>query len=216
MKSILQITFAIAICSSVLLAQEISFIPQQTSVSDTAGDEVIIYIDLVNISQAEQTVFVLRTQNQLPNGWTTSLCFDYCYPDWVDSIATTSDFGSSPLQPGESREVSVHFFTNNIPNTGMVQLQAGTFRNPDQRITIELQASTYDPTSVEDDFNLADNFILEQNYPNPFNPATKIRFSIPRITEYYSVPQNVTLKIYDMLGKEVATLVDEYKSAGNY
>ncbi|MGQ9798510.1 MAG: T9SS type A sorting domain-containing protein, partial [Ignavibacterium sp.] len=47
-------------------------------------------------------------------------------------------------------------------------------------------------------------------------PATKIRFSIPRSTEYYSVPQNVTLKIYDMLGKEVATLVDEYKSAGNY
>ncbi|MGQ9644161.1 MAG: hypothetical protein ACUVT3_09925, partial [Ignavibacterium sp.] len=37
-------------------------------------------------------------------------------------------------------------------------------------------------TGVDDNFNIANNFILEQNYPNPFNPATKIRFSIPRIT----------------------------------
>ncbi|HEX2867449.1 MAG TPA: two-component regulator propeller domain-containing protein [Ignavibacteriales bacterium] len=50
-------------------------------------------------------------------------------------------------------------------------------------------------------------YSLTQNYPNPFNPATNISYSI-------AVDQNVKLKVYDMLGKEVATLVDEYKSAG--
>lgn len=52
-------------------------------------------------------------------------------------------------------------------------------------------------------------FTLEQNYPNPFNPATSIRFSIPS-------PEFVNLTVYNILGKEVAILVNEQKDAGNY
>lgn len=52
-------------------------------------------------------------------------------------------------------------------------------------------------------------FELMQNYPNPFNPSTRIKFSLP-------VSQKVSLEVFDMLGNNVATLVDEYKLAGNY
>jgi photosystem II stability/assembly factor-like uncharacterized protein len=52
-------------------------------------------------------------------------------------------------------------------------------------------------------------FALEQNYPNPFNPTTNVRFTI-------GSPQYVTLKIYDVLGREVTTLVHEKLSVGNY
>ena len=73
----------------------------------------------------------------------------------------------------------------------------------------------YQP-SVKGKNTVADNFYLSQNYPNPFNPSTTIQYSIPSSTEYYSVLQNVSLKVYDILGREVATLVNENKLAGNY
>ncbi len=52
-------------------------------------------------------------------------------------------------------------------------------------------------------------FTLEQNYPNPFNPSTVISYQLP-------VNSMVTLKIYDILGNEIATLVNEEKPAGSY
>ncbi len=61
------------------------------------------------------------------------------------------------------------------------------------------------------------DFVLHQNYPNPFNPSTKIKYSIPSVTLRQAQSDNwVTLKVYDVLGNEVATLVNEYKPAGNY
>jgi len=57
--------------------------------------------------------------------------------------------------------------------------------------------------------NVPENYTLSQNYPNPFNPVTKINFSIPS-------NGLVTLKIYDVLGREITTLVNEVKNAGNY
>ena len=61
-------------------------------------------------------------------------------------------------------------------------------------------------------------FSLSQNYPNPFNPSTKIKYSIPSIVGngHAHSTTDVTLKIYDILGREVATLVNKEQKAGNY
>jgi hypothetical protein len=69
-------------------------------------------------------------------------------------------------------------------------------------------------TNVEEESSLVKEFSLEQNYPNPFNPSTKIRYSIP--INVKGQTSNVILKVYDVLGNEVAILVDEYKPAGSY
>ena len=59
------------------------------------------------------------------------------------------------------------------------------------------------------DLEIPEGFALEQNHPNPFNPSTRISWQLP-------VSNWQTLKVYDVLESEVATLVDEYKSAGSY
>jgi hypothetical protein len=64
-------------------------------------------------------------------------------------------------------------------------------------------------TDVEDEQQLPTEFALMQNYPNPFNPSTVISYQLP-------VSSNVTLKVYDILGNEVATFVNEEKPAGSY
>ncbi len=82
------------------------------------------------------------------------------------------------------------------------------------------------PSSIDDSKNLApEQFWLEQNYPNPFNPTTRIRYTVGRVV----VPSGallsgvegpasskVSLVVYDLLGREVAVLVNERKAAGTY
>ena len=69
-------------------------------------------------------------------------------------------------------------------------------------------------TGVED-LEIPKEYSLSQNYPNPFNPTTTIQYTIPLLggDERGGL---VTLKIYDILGNEVTTLVNEQKAPGNY
>lgn len=66
------------------------------------------------------------------------------------------------------------------------------------------------PTDVEEaESQVPTKFALAQNYPNPFNPCTSIKYSLPK-------QSNVTLKVFDVLGSEVATLISKEQSQGNY
>ena len=84
-------------------------------------------------------------------------------------------------------------------------------------------------TNIENENTLPNEFILFQNYPNPFNPSTTIKYSIPSVMVRQAHHDNanvipslsrddvhVTLKVYDILGREVATLVNEYQKPGTY
>jgi len=92
------------------------------------------------------------------------------------------------------------------PAKGTIRNDMGAYGGP-----MSKQLSEFVITSVEESGsnNYPTNFKLEQNFPNPFNPTTKINYEI-------SESQLVTLKIFDAIGKEVATLVNEEQSSGKY
>jgi len=62
---------------------------------------------------------------------------------------------------------------------------------------------------IEINFNSVNNYFLGQNYPNPFNPSTKIKYSVPQLSQ-------VQISIFDVLGNKIETLVNEEKPMGTY
>jgi hypothetical protein len=65
------------------------------------------------------------------------------------------------------------------------------------------------PSAGISDGRTPENFVLNQNFPNPFNPSTKIQFTVPEIS-------HVKIKVYDVLGKEISTLVNGEFESGTY
>jgi subtilisin-like proprotein convertase family protein len=102
-------------------------------------------------------------------------------------------------------------FTNDVDPNGLYVLRItdnaaadlGTLRSWCVTVEYDVMTSNGNITNIVDDYSLA------QNYPNPFNPTTTIQYSIPK-------SGFVSLKVYDMAGKEVANLVSEQKQAGQH
>jgi hypothetical protein len=97
----------------------------------------------------------------------------------------------------------------------------GLFQKASYRIACVIYTEWIDAgglTDISDDKNeLPSGFNLSQNYPNPFNPSTAIKYTVPSvIASGTKQSQFVTLKVYDLLGNEVVTLINEEKSAGSY
>ncbi len=192
-----------------LFAQDLIIIVHDTILTNTLGSEMVFDFEIINNSTNQQTVFEVRTINDLPPNWFSSLCFGpNCFSPTTDSVATTPAFGSDPLEVGDTLITSLHVTPLVNPGTAYIQLQVGTFANPDDRDTLNFVAIV-EPTSVENEGEQPKVYFLAQNYPNPFNPSTKISYGIQEAGV-------VTIKVYNILGSEVATLVNEHKPAGNY
>jgi len=110
------------------------------------------------------------------------------------------------LEIKDNGEVVAHFvfFVDAIPGTSLF-----ADNNENALGTWNYTSAVITTTGVEDNNEVVNNFNIEQNYPNPFNPSTSIKFTLAERS-------NVSIKVYDVLGKEVALLVSAEKEAGSH
>ncbi|MGB5287883.1 MAG: T9SS type A sorting domain-containing protein, partial [Ignavibacteriaceae bacterium] len=196
--------------------------PEYTSTSSSVVEVIVIgdvdkdavqNIEELFVSDGLKKLFYLpRTPLQYLNrvivGNDTLQNNEYCYDlenGWV-MLAT---------QPGSGTPVTIETAVSWDIDMGIT--------NWDQNKGNYLFYNNTDPVYASDEKNLPEGIALYQNYPNPFNPSTKIKFTIP-ISPLNSFPYQgegnrdsfVTLKVYDVLGNEVAALVNEEKGPGTY
>jgi len=100
---------------------------------------------------------------------------------------------------------------NRTPNNAVGQIIANALHNSSDHLPVSALFRFGGVVSVGNISGLASDFKSYQNYPNPFNPLTKIRFDIGKSTR-----SKVTLKIYDILGEEIETLLNKYLVPGRY
>jgi hypothetical protein len=180
-------------------------------------------------------LFNLHAQVSSDNGWTATMNYDPTYelngvePNWLDgadfagdvevdmtaiSTDTTNGTAGTEFNIAGHRTLAagnkIAFLSydplsinSGFPSHDEYYWYGFTAEAPQVKALVWFEALI---VGVEDELSPA-TYTLAQNYPNPFNPSTKIAFSVP-------TQGNVTLKIYNMLGQEVATLLDEVRNAG--
>jgi len=133
---------------------------------------------------------------------------------WINNSPTDQrqmqNIGPFELEAGEAYDILVSY---NIGqgSDAINSITEGRIISNISRLLYDCNFDTncVNPNDVEVSELLPEEYFLHQNYPNPFNPSTTISYSIPEAG-------NVELKVYDILGNEVATLVNRTKTPGNY
>lgn len=149
----------------------------------------------------------------------TSLFFTSSTTGWIVGgnwgsqlgiILYTTDGGNNWTEQtsGTTKYLNSVYFTS--PTTGWIAGVYGTI----------LKTTNGGVTFAEEEqiYEIPTDYTLSQNYPNPFNPVTKIKYTIPENNPLLRGARgvSVTLKVYDLLGNEVATLVNEEKTVGDF
>lgn len=143
----------------------------------------------------------------------------------VDGVLKDSVYVDQNLGSGDW----VKIISAELPKDFLIELKVSdTGLNTNPNAVLRADAVKFslisETTSLSEEYPslIPNEAILEQNYPNPFNPSTKIKYTIPTppssspLAKGRNEVRFVSLKVYNILGNEVATLVDDYKPAGSY
>ncbi|MCC7159447.1 MAG: T9SS type A sorting domain-containing protein [Ignavibacteria bacterium] len=186
--------------------------PAMVHNTDTNDYEIVSY-SLLKVLSGTHSIRLIRVIQDLTPGWEelgTSICnYNNCFSSQIDTVTDSYTTGQV------DDTVSQHFYCYDpilnrfVEGAGYVRLRAELVSDPSQYVEVDFRASTLGAIGIQQIGTIVNDFKLSQNYPNPFNPVTKISFSIPK-SDY------VSLRVYDMLGREVKALVSQDMGPGEY
>jgi hypothetical protein len=179
---------------------------------NVVGGRASMPADLVDMSlpvQMNKTIAEYRYDKGVTLSWTTQSEQNCAGFNILRSASAEGDYEkvTAEMIPGQLNSSSMQNYRFTDPNVGWDK----TYYYKIQEISAQFMDTSktfYGPLSVQTG-KAPDKFALSQNYPNPFNPRTEIAYQITEASK-------VTLKIYNLLGKEIRTLVDDNLPAGIY
>jgi Tol biopolymer transport system component len=163
------------------------------------GDEIFIWHRVLD------TLYQITDNTPVSKEWSPEWSPFINSPNWPTLSQNTAQIIS-----GDTVSIEIYIDASTLSfsrHTASVTIYNATNNNPLVAVPINLFYSQASGVQVEGE--LPRTYSLEQNFPNPFNPSTKIKYSIPQSS-------NVVIKVFDILGNEIETLVNEEITAGKY
>lgn len=158
-------------------------------------------LNTLNTASPYEVKSYIKTKSGIASArvyWRTDTTQSY---NSVNMTQTLDTFRASI--PAQSLGTKIYYYIYATSNSGKISTKPLTAPSGYIKFAID------NPTSIQPNTNTPDEYSLSQNYPNPFNPSTKLEFGISNFGF-------VSLKVYDVLGNEVKTLINENKPAGSY
>ena len=196
---------ALLLWTAVPMASQ-SFSVASTSAEGTGDLNGYIPVKIMvtnNTSSALNLRVAITEKGQLPSGWQTQICFFLnCFPPNVEEV-------DGELEANGTEELDITFMTDENAGTGCVEVTVVNLDNSSEKHVLTFCATA--GTTSRSSLPSATSMSLAQNYPNPFSAGTDAN---TKISYFLPSAAPVTLKVYNLLGREIRTLVNETRSAG--
>ena len=157
---------------------------------------------LYNHSNNEINIKVARLIDFTNEDWNSSICIDsICYSQSIDSVIVS-------IAEGDSTTCGVLAWTNGV-GSDHIQLKIVELFNISNNISVNINFLTQTDLNIDDKYPVANSIDILSCFPNPFNPSILLEYKIEK-------RNHVQLDVYNILGKNVKSLVKEVQEAGNY